>query len=70
MHGEGSDQVLRTEGNSRPRHTGVEEAEGALPLGPTVYDIYSFRLKDSSVTSVTVQRAFLRGDIIPPPLDR
>jgi hypothetical protein len=29
--------------------------------GPTVYELCSFRLKDSSVTSVTLQRAFAGG---------
>jgi hypothetical protein len=65
-HGEGSDQIPRTVGNSRPRHTGVAEAAGALRLGPTVYKVRSFLLKDSSVTSVTIQMAFLRGGRNPP----
>jgi hypothetical protein len=69
-HGEGSDQVPRTEGNNRPRYSGVAEAAGALRLGPTVYEVCSFRLKKSSVTSVTVQKAFLVGGGIPPPSAR
>jgi hypothetical protein len=58
--------MLHTEVNSRPHHTGVAEPAGLLRLGPTVYDLCSFRLKDSSVTSVTLQRAFLLGGSIPP----
>jgi hypothetical protein len=65
-HGEGSVQLPRTEGNSRPRHTWVAEAAVALRLGPTVYELCSSRLKDSSVTSVTVQRAFFEGGGVPP----
>jgi hypothetical protein len=60
-HGEGSDQIPRTEGNSRPFRTGLAGAAGLLRLGPTVYELISFRLKVFSVTSVTVQRAFLLG---------
>jgi hypothetical protein len=37
-----------------------------LRLGPTVYDLSSFCLKNFSVTSVTVQGAFLLGGGIPP----
>jgi hypothetical protein len=37
-----------------------------LRLYPTVYELCSFRLKDSSVTSVAVQRAFFRSGVIPP----
>jgi hypothetical protein len=58
-HGEGSDQLTRTEGTSHPRHTGVEKTAGHWRLGPTVYEVCSFRIKDSSVTSVTVESAFL-----------
>jgi hypothetical protein len=54
-HGQVSDQQPRTEGNSRPRHTGVEKAPADRRLGPTVYEVCYIRLKDSSVTSVTVQ---------------
>jgi hypothetical protein len=60
MHGEGSDQLPRTEGNSRPRHKGVVEAAADLRLGPTVYELCSFIFKDRSVTSVTLQ-SVLRG---------
>jgi hypothetical protein len=38
-----------------------------LRPGPTVYGECSFRLKDSSVTSVTLQNAYLGGGVIPPP---
>jgi hypothetical protein len=62
----GSDQQPRTDGNSRPRHTGVDKAAGNFRLGPTVYELCSDRLKDSSVTSATVQRAFIVGGGIPP----
>jgi hypothetical protein len=58
-HGEGSDQLPLTEGNSRPRHTGVAEAAGPWRLGPTVYELCSFRLKDSSVTSATEKVRFI-----------
>jgi hypothetical protein len=34
-HSEGKDQLARTEGNRRPRHTGVCEAAGPRRLGPT-----------------------------------
>jgi hypothetical protein len=65
-HGEGSDQIPRTVGNSRPRHTGVAEADRNWRQGPTAFELFSFRLRDSSVTSVTVQRAFsLGGRILP-----
>jgi hypothetical protein len=37
-----------------------------LRLGPTVYKVWSFRLMDSSVTSVTLQSAILGGGRIPP----
>jgi hypothetical protein len=37
-----------------------------LRLGPTVYKVCSFRLKDSSVTSVTLQSAIFVGGRIPP----
>jgi hypothetical protein len=53
-NGEETDQLPRTEGNCRPRHTGVAEAAGELRLSPTVYKLCSFRLKDISVTSVTI----------------
>jgi hypothetical protein len=69
-HGEGIDQPPFTEGKSRPRHTGVAEAAGAWRLRPTVYEIFSFRLKDSSVTSVTVKMAFHWCGCIPPPSAR
>jgi hypothetical protein len=65
-HGLGSDQIQRTEVNSLPRHSGVAEASGPWRLGPTVYVVYSFRIKCCSVTSVTVQMAFLLGGGIPP----
>jgi hypothetical protein len=66
-HGEGSDQLPLTEGNSRPLHTVVSEAAGSWRLGPTVYELCSFRLNESSVTSVTVQKAFPAvGGILPP----
>jgi hypothetical protein len=65
-HGEGSDQLPRNEGTSRPRHTGVDKTAWHWRLGPTVYEVCSFRLKDSSVTTVAVQIAFLRGVILPP----
>jgi hypothetical protein len=57
-HGEGSDLISRTAVTSRPRDTGVEKAAWVLRLGPTVYDLCSFRLEDSLVTSVTVQMRF------------
>jgi hypothetical protein len=69
-HGEGRDQLPRTEANRHPRHTGVAEAAGAWRPGPTVFGECSFRLKDSSVTSVTVQCAYLGGFSIPPPSAR
>jgi hypothetical protein len=69
-HCEGIDQLTRTEANSHPRHTGVAEAAGSWGLGPTVYGECSFRLKDSSVTSVTVEWAFFGGGSIPPPSAR
>jgi hypothetical protein len=69
-HGEESDQLPRTEINRRPRHTGVAEEAGALRLGPTVYDLCSFRLKDRSVTSVNVHRVFVRGGSIQTPSAR
>jgi hypothetical protein len=65
-HGEGSDQLTHTVLNSRPRHTGVSEAAGAWRMGTRVYELCSFRLMDSSVTLVTLQRAFLLGGRIPP----
>jgi hypothetical protein len=65
--GEGSDQLQRTEGNSHPRHTGVADAAGDSWPGPTVYVVFSIRLKDSSVTSVIEQRALLGVEGIPPP---
>jgi hypothetical protein len=69
-HGEGSDHITRTETNSHPRHTGVAEAAGALRPGPTVNGECSFRLKVSSVSSMTVQSAYLGGGVIPPPSAR
>jgi hypothetical protein len=60
-HGEGSVQLHRNVGNSRQRNTWVAEAAGDWRLGPTVYMVFSFRLVDCSVTSVTVQTAFVRG---------
>jgi hypothetical protein len=68
--GEGSDQLPRTEGNSHPRHRGVGEAAWAWRLRPTVSVVCSFRLKDSSVTTVMLQMAFLGGFGIPPPSAR
>jgi hypothetical protein len=65
-HGEARVLLPRTVGNSRPRHTAVAEAAGAWRLGPKVYELCPFPLKDSSVTSVTVERAFLGGGGIPP----
>jgi hypothetical protein len=70
MHREGSYQLPRTEGKSRPRHTGAEKAAEESRLGPTDYEIFSICLKDSSVTSVTVQMAFLGGGLIPTPSAR
>jgi hypothetical protein len=69
-HGEGSDQLQRTEGNSHPRDTGIAEAAGVWRPGPTVYVVFSFRPKDSSVTSEMVPRAFHGGGDIPPPSAR
>jgi hypothetical protein len=43
-HGEGSDELPRTEAFSYPRHTGVAYAAGAWRPGPTVYGECSFRL--------------------------
>jgi hypothetical protein len=53
-HGEGSDQIQRTERNSRTRHTGFEKAAWDLRLEPSVYEVCSFRLQFTPVTSVTV----------------
>jgi hypothetical protein len=36
-HGEGSVKLPRTEGSSRPLHTGTAKAAGNWRLGPTVY---------------------------------
>jgi hypothetical protein len=69
-HGEGSDQLPRTVGNSRQGHTGVAEAAGNWRLGLTVYELCSFCLKDRSVTSANVQWAFVGGGGIPPPSTR
>jgi hypothetical protein len=65
-HGEGSDQLQRTEGSSRPRYKGVVKAAGHWQLRQTVYVLCSFRLEVSSVTSETVQRAFGGSDCIQP----
>jgi hypothetical protein len=65
-HVEGIDQLPRSEGNSSPRHTGVAEAAEHWRLLHKVYVLCSFCLKNCSVTSVTVQRAFLMGGGIPP----
>jgi hypothetical protein len=65
-HVEGSDQIPRTVGNSRPSHTGVAEAAGHLGLGPKVYELCSFGLKYFSVSTVTVEKAFLLGGGTPP----
>jgi hypothetical protein len=65
-HGERSDQLPRTEGNSRPRHTGVAEAAGHWRLLPKIYELSNFCQKVCSVTSVTVQRAIIVGGCIPP----
>jgi hypothetical protein len=64
--GEGSDQLPRTEGTSRPRHTSVDKAAGHLHLRRTVYVVCLFCLKDSSITSVTVKSALNWGGGIPP----
>jgi hypothetical protein len=64
-YGKGSHQLPRTEGYSRPRHTGVDKAAGHWRLGPTEYEACSFILEDRSVTSVKVQTAFLRDGCIP-----
>jgi hypothetical protein len=69
-HGDGSDQLTRTEGNSRPRHSEVAETAGPLRLGSKLCESCSFRLKDSSVTSMTVQRAFHGGGGIRHPTTR
>jgi hypothetical protein len=45
---------------------GVAEEAELWRLGPKVYELCSFRLKDSSVTSMTVQRSFIVGGAIPP----
>jgi hypothetical protein len=66
MHGEGCNQIPRTEGKSRPRHKGAAKPALDFRLGPTVYEVCSFRLKNRSVTSVTVQTAFLGGRSIIP----
>jgi hypothetical protein len=66
-HGVGTDQLTRTEANSHPLHTGDVEAAGAWRPGPKVYAECPFRIKDSSVTSVTVQKAYFGGGGIPPP---
>jgi hypothetical protein len=47
-HGEGSDQLPRTEINSGPRHKGVAESVGPWRLEPKVYELCYFRLKDFS----------------------
>jgi hypothetical protein len=65
-HGEGSNQLTRTEGDSPPRHTGAAKAAGDWRLGPTVYKVCSFRLEDSSFTSVTVQRRFSGAEVYRP----
>jgi hypothetical protein len=70
MHGERNDQLPRTEGKSRQRLTGVDKAAGHGRLGPTVYMVCHFNLKDSTITSMTVQRAFPGGSSIPPPSAR
>jgi hypothetical protein len=44
---------------------GAAKAAGDWQLGPTVYEVCSFSLEDSSVTSVTVQTAFLGYRSIP-----
>jgi hypothetical protein len=65
-NGERRAQLTRTEGNSRPRHSGAANAAGDWRLRPTVYKVCSFRLEDSSVTSVTLQTSFLGGGGITP----
>jgi hypothetical protein len=45
-------------------------AAGAWRPGPVVYVVCSFLLKDSSVTSVMVQSAFICGGGLPPPSAR
>jgi hypothetical protein len=65
-HGERSDQLQRTEEESRPGHKGAAKAAGVWLLGHTVYEVCSFRLEDRSVSSVTVKTAFLQGCGIPP----
>jgi hypothetical protein len=65
------DQLPRTDHNKyHARHTGFAEEAGAWRLGPTVYELCSCGLKDSSVTSVTVQRAYFGVGGIPPPSAR
>jgi hypothetical protein len=49
-NGAGSDQITRTEGTGSPRHTGVDKVAGHWRLGPTVYEVCSFLLKNSSIT--------------------
>jgi hypothetical protein len=63
--GKGSDQLPRTEENSRPRHTGVDKAARNFRLGPTASEACSLLLVDSSVPSATVQIAFDGGGCIP-----
>jgi hypothetical protein len=65
------DQLPRTDHKkNHARHTGVEEAAGAWRPGPTVYVVFSFRLKDSSVTSVMVKRVLIGGGAVPNPSAR
>jgi hypothetical protein len=44
-NGEGSYQLPRTEGNSRPRHKGAAKAARDWRLGPTDYELCSSGLK-------------------------
>jgi hypothetical protein len=62
----GSDQIPGTEGNRRPRYTGVAEAAGLWRMGTTVYHLISFCRKEVAVSSVTEQRAFILGCGIQP----
>jgi hypothetical protein len=66
QQGIGPDQLKRTEGYSRPRHTGVDKAARHWRLRPTDYLVCSFLLKVSSFTTVTVHRAFHGGAVYSP----
>jgi hypothetical protein len=45
---------------------GAEKPAGNSRLGPTVNELFSFRLKDISVTSVTVQWAYIGAAVYSP----